>query len=49
MVHDNKTNNGIQLKRSALKKYAYPYKSEHSFKIYRGMKDLLKQKSEKNN
>ena len=34
---------------SALKVYEYTYKSEHLFKRYREMKDLLIQKYEKKN
>ena len=41
MSHDNKIKNDILLKRSALKIYVYTYKSEHPFKRYPEIKDLL--------
>ena len=47
MSHNNEINNDIKLKRSALKVYAYTYKSQHSFKRYREMKEQLVEKSEK--
>ena len=47
MLHDNEIKNDILLKRSALKVYVYTYKSEHPFKRYPEIKDLLTENSEK--
>ena len=49
MSHDNEIKNDILLKRSALKVYVYAYKSEHPFKRYPEIKDLLTENSEKKN
>ena len=45
--HDNEIKNDNLLKRSALKIYVYPYKSEHPFKRYPEIKDLPTENSEK--